>query len=50
MVKNYSVKQLPIQKVIYKVKIKAQKEGTSLTVTAKDKAGNQSKATTVKVK
>ena len=34
----------------YKVKIKAQKEGTSLTVTAKDKAGNQSKATTVKVK
>ena len=34
----------------YKVKIKAQKEGTSLTVTAQDKAGNQSKATTVKVK
>ena len=31
------------------VKIKAQKEGTSLTITATDKAGNKSKTSTVKV-
>ena len=37
-------------KGVYKVKIKAQKEGTSLTIIANDKAGNQSKAKTVKVK
>lgn len=37
-------------KGVYKVKIKAQKEGTSLTIIAKDKAGNQSKSHTVKVK
>ncbi len=34
----------------YTVKIKKQKTGTTLSVTAKDKAGNTSKAKTVKVK
>ncbi|OCA89871.1 hypothetical protein A8L44_02740 [Bacillus sp. FJAT-27986] len=34
----------------YTVKIKKQKAGTSLSVTAKDKAGNTSKAKTIKVK
>ncbi|WP_139891364.1 Ig-like domain-containing protein [Bacillus sp. D386] len=34
----------------YTVKIKKQKAGTTLSVTAKDKAGNTSKAKTVKVK
>ncbi|MDR7240872.1 hypothetical protein J2Y02_005610 [Neobacillus drentensis] len=33
----------------YSVKIKAQKKGTTLAVTAKDKAGNQSSKRTIKV-
>lgn len=37
-------------KGVYKVKIKAQKEGTKLTIIVKDKAGNQSKPKAVKVK
>ncbi|WP_158555952.1 Ig-like domain-containing protein [Peribacillus glennii] len=47
--KTYVNKAVADSKGKFKVKIKVQKKGSSLTILAKDKAGNKSKSTAVKV-